>query len=160
MACRLSLKSEALTRKSWDSYLSCKQETRLKTALCWPPTLLKIKRIGWSWNAMPFNLNPFQNENAQCVYDHTFRTFLYQCSESRGSRFQIKADSFPNIPSQTMYGNFEYRSLICWGLLPELARRIKRYPAHFIVEENLFEDLFRIIVHLLLVHLHKKLISR
>ena len=95
MACRLSLKSEALTRKSWDSYLSCKQETRLKTALCWPPTLLKIKRIGWSWNAMPFNLNPFQNENVQCVFDHVFRTFTSAMkvevadSKSKQKAFQI-----------------------------------------------------------------------
>ena len=65
-----------------------------------------------------------------------------------------------SISTSTNKHNFEYRSPYLGGATPKPARRIKRYPAHFIVEENLFEDLFRIIVHLLLVHLHKKLISR
>ena len=39
--------------------------------------------------------------------------------------------------------NFEYRSLICWGLLPKPAKRIKRYPAHFIVEGEFIRRLIQ-----------------
>ena len=127
-------------------------------------TLLATNSFKDQTDRMILKRNAFQSQSFsewECaVRVWSCISHFYQCNESRGSRFQIKAEGFPNIPSQTMYGNFEYRSLICWGLLPKQARRIKRYPAHFIVEENLFEDLFRIIVHLLLVHLHKKLISR